>query len=66
MKGAVKKRLDQMAYTVGVGRHSNEEVDEMFKHDLMMLSELLGKFSIENTYHMKLLGSSRATYGLRR
>lgn len=28
-------------YTIGVGRHSNEEVEEMMKHDLRMLSELL-------------------------
>ena len=30
-------------YTIGVGCHSNEEVEEMMKCDLRMLSELLGK-----------------------
>ena len=42
-----------MTYTVGVGRHSNEEVDEMFRHDLMMLSELLGRFLSEWTANKK-------------
>ena len=42
MKALAKKYLDKMTYTVGVGRHSKEEVDEMLKHDLTMLSELLG------------------------
>ena len=46
VKRTVVKRLKHMTYTVGVGRHSNEEVDEMYKHDLLILSELLGTFRI--------------------
>ena len=45
MKGMVGRRLKKMTYAVGVGRHSNEEVEEMMKHDLLMLSELLGRWA---------------------
>ena len=39
----LKRHVRNMLYTVGIGRHSNEEVAEMMKHDLRMLSELLGE-----------------------
>ena len=42
-KSIVRKRMAEITYTVGVGRHSDAEIDEMMKHDLMMLSEILGK-----------------------
>lgn len=41
-KSIVRKRMAEITYTVGVGRHSDAEIDEMMKHDLMMLSEILG------------------------
>ena len=46
LKDWFKRYLAQMTYTVGVGRHSDEEVDAMFRHDLTMLSELLGMLYI--------------------
>ena len=49
LKDWFKKYLAQMTYTVGVGRHSDEEVDAMFRHDLTMLSELLGMLYISYT-----------------
>ena len=42
MKGMVSKFLKKMLHTVGVGRHSDEEVKNMMSHDMKMLSELLG------------------------
>lgn len=41
-KPFIVRKFQKMTYTVGVGRHSNEEVGEMMVHDLRMLSELLG------------------------
>ena len=49
LKDWFKKYLAQMTYTVGVGRHSDEEVDAMLRHDLTMLSELLGMLYIVYT-----------------
>ena len=42
VKQLLKRQMRNMTYTVGVGRHSNEEIAEMMKHDLSVLSELLG------------------------
>ena len=44
MKGMVSKFLKKMLHTVGVGRHSDDEVKNMMAHDMKMLSELLGMF----------------------
>ena len=44
MKGMVSKIVKKMLHTVGVGRHSDEEVKNMMSHDMKMLSELLGMF----------------------
>ena len=44
LKGVFSKWLQKMLHTVGVGRHSNEEVKNMMSHDMKMLSELLGMF----------------------
>ena len=41
-KPMFRKGVKKSCYGIGVGRHSNEEVEEMMKHDLRMLSELLG------------------------
>ena len=50
VKSYLKRMIRNITYTVGVGRHSNEEIAEMMKHDLRMLSELLGdkKFFMGN------------------
>lgn len=42
VKQFLKREIRKLTYTVGVGRHNNEEIAEMMKHDLRMLSELLG------------------------
>lgn len=42
LKPLIQREVRKMTYYEGVGRHSNEEVGEMMKHDLRMLSELLG------------------------
>ena len=44
MKGMVSNIVKKMLHTVGVGRHSDEEVKNMMTHDMKMLSELLGMF----------------------
>ena len=44
LKPVLGRMVRKQLYAVGVGRHSNEEVGEMMKHDLLMLSELLGRF----------------------
>ena len=44
MKGMVSKIVKKMLHTVGVGRHSDEEVKNMMSYDMKMLSELLGMF----------------------
>ena len=41
-KEKIKTRVKNAAYAQGVGRHTDEEVGEMIKHDLQTLSELLG------------------------
>ena len=39
-RGQAKKHF----YTLGVGRHSNEEIEEWMKNDLRKLSDILGKY----------------------
>ena len=38
----LKKRFGEQTYAQGVGRHSQEEVEELLKQDLEKLSEILG------------------------
>ena len=47
-KEKIKTRVSNNAHAQGVGRHTDEEVGEMIRHDLTMLSEILGEgaFSI--------------------
>lgn len=44
----MKKRFGEQTYAQGVGRHSQEEVEELLKQDLEKLSEILG----DNPYFM--------------
>ena len=39
-----RRKAKERYYTIGVGRHSNEEIEEWMKHDLRMLSEILGNY----------------------
>ena len=37
--------MKKVGYTVGVGRHSEAEIQEMVKHDLRQLSNILGDYA---------------------
>ena len=41
-KEKIQTRIKNAATAQGVGRHTNEEVGQMIKHDLQMLSVILG------------------------
>ena len=42
MKSYLKRMVSNIMYTIGVGRHSDEEIVGMMKNDLHVLSLLLG------------------------
>lgn len=42
-KKSIKEWVSNMTYTVGIGRHSNEEVQEMVVENLRQFSVLLGE-----------------------
>ncbi|KAH3710597.1 failed axon connections homolog [Dreissena polymorpha] len=42
LKKETKTRLKNMTYTVGIGRHSNEEIHRMMVNDIRMFAEILG------------------------
>ena len=43
IKLRIRRFLGKMSYTIGIGRHSRSEVQEMMKHDLRQLSNILGE-----------------------
>jgi hypothetical protein len=43
----MKRQAVKYLYTVGVGRHSNEEIQEMVVKDLKQFSEILGLYTAQ-------------------